>query len=144
MHTKEFSISQALDEHKMRKTPVRLAVLSHFKKMGHSLSQPDIEDEFRKEFDRVTIYRTLHAFIETGLIHKVPSEDGVTRYGLCLHSHSHKAPHKHEHIHFLCLACDKTICIETDLVPDIHLPEGYTSQEVSLFVKGICKECGRA
>ncbi len=141
MHTKEYSILHTLEEHKMRKTPVRIAVLTHFKNMGHSLSQPDIEEAFKNEFDRVTIYRTLHAFIEIGLIHKVPSEDGVTRYALCLHSHSHDEPHTHEHIHFLCLSCTKTVCLESDHIPSLVLPKGYTVNEVSLFVKGLCADC---
>lgn len=137
----DHSVIHTLEHHKMRKTPVRISVLNFFKLKGHSLSQPEIEEKFRSEFDRVTIYRTLHAFIEIGIIHKVPSEDGVTRYGLCLHTHSHEVEHRHEHIHFVCQACSKTLCIDTDVKPILNLPAGFEVNEVSLFVKGTCSEC---
>lgn len=127
--------------HKIRNTPVRKSVLHLFKEKGHALSQPELEEYFKKDFDRVTIYRTLHAFMDKGLVHKVPSEDGVTRYALCMHNHHGSEPHVHEHIHFLCLACRKTFCIEMKTVPKVDLPKGFKKEELSFFAKGYCDAC---
>ncbi|MGQ3015096.1 MAG: Fur family transcriptional regulator [Flavobacteriales bacterium] len=135
---KEVEIIKA---HGLRKTPVRVDILRYFSSKGYALSQPEIEDHFKKDFDRVTIYRTLHTYMECGILHKVPSEDGLTRYALCQHEHVHSEPHAHEHIHFSCTDCGKTTCIDSEPVPQVHLPKGFKAEETSLFVKGTCDKC---
>ena len=60
-----------LSEHGLRNTEARHGVLDVFKKYDYALSHSDLEKELQKYFDRVTIYRTIHAFLDKGIIHKV-------------------------------------------------------------------------
>lgn len=129
-----------LDEHKLRKTPVRERVLGLFIDNTHALSHSDIEQTLSGEFDRVTIYRTLTSFTEKGLVHKIPAENGVARYALCKDACDEKE-HHHSHVHFSCIQCGQTFCLEQVHVPSINLPKGYKFTELNYLASGTCKEC---
>jgi Fur family ferric uptake transcriptional regulator len=90
--------------------------------------------------DRVTIYRTLQAFSEKGIIHSIPSVDGAVRYALC-HNSCEEGHHHDDHIHFVCLICGSTQCIEDVHVPTISLPIGYHPKQVEMVVTGVCNKC---
>ncbi|MFD2203678.1 Fur family transcriptional regulator [Shivajiella indica] len=130
-----------LYEHKLRITNCRKEVLKTFLKKKSALSHSDLEEILKKDFDRVTIYRTLKTFLDSDLIHKVLDDSGATKYALCAHSHEGNHSHDHEHVHFKCEKCGKTICIDEISLPKIKLPEGYINKEVNLLVTGICKKC---
>jgi Fur family transcriptional regulator, ferric uptake regulator len=130
-----------LQDHKLRITNCRIEVLKTFLRKKSALSHSDLEDILKKDFDRVTIYRTLKTFLDTDLIHKVLDDSGATKYALCAHGHEGSHSHDHEHIHFKCEKCGKTICIDEVSLPKIKLPEGYINKEVNLLVTGICNKC---
>ncbi|MFC0262539.1 Fur family transcriptional regulator [Fontibacter flavus] len=133
--------SRILHTHKLRVTNCRKEVLKTFLDKQSALSHADLEEELKKDFDRVTIYRTLKTFLETDLIHKVLDDTGTTKYALCAHGHEGSHPHDHEHVHFKCESCGKTICIDEISLPKVKLPEGYIGKEVNILVTGICKNC---
>ena len=90
--------------------------------------------------DRVTIYRTLTSFMEKGLLHKVPVDDGSTRYALCS-DHCDDHQHEDDHIHFKCTQCGNTRCLDELPIPQVKLPKGYTLTETNFLVQGVCKDC---
>ncbi|MFM2375483.1 MAG: hypothetical protein RLZZ165_580 [Bacteroidota bacterium] len=136
-------LQNVLRDHEIRHTDGRLAILEHFANVGHALSQPDLERSLGDQFDRVTIYRTLTLYLEKGLLHKVLDDSGAMKYALCPEvCAAHE--HRHEHVHFKCLQCGNTICIQDIEVPAITLPEGYTLVETNLLLSGICKQCESA
>jgi Fur family ferric uptake transcriptional regulator len=106
-----------------------------------AISQPELERDLGKEFDRVTLYRTLSSFVEAGLLHKVPDDEGLARYALCSGCNSNS--HSHEHVHFKCTACGNTLCIDSVKVPRIAAPEGYVFEEMSFLVQGLCPACNK-
>lgn len=131
-----------LENHKLRITPVRQQVLGLFMGKPHALSHSDIEQTLVGDFDRVTIYRTLTAFVEKGLVHKIPAENGVVRYALCKDTCSEEA-HHHSHVHFNCGDCGQTFCLENISVPTITLPHGYTFTDMNYLATGTCKNCNK-
>ena len=131
-------IRRTLAAHKLRNTKCRTAVLRQFMKNDKALSHSELEKTL-KEFDRVTIYRTINSFLEKGLIHRVPDNSGTMRYALCPHNCSPEE-HQHDHVHFQCNVCGTTQCLNQP-VPEISLPEGYLKEEVNFLVEGICKNC---
>jgi len=137
----ENSVKQLLTNHGLRQTDCRRDVLSIFTAHGQALSHNDIEEQIVKNYDRVTIYRTLNSFIEQGLIHKVLDDSGTAKYALCLHDHAEQEKHSDEHIHFKCNQCGKTKCLDEVAIPEIKLPKGYIKQELNFLVLGICKAC---
>lgn len=132
-------IKQILKQHKLRHTQCRSDILDQFMGTDHARSHHDIESELR-QFDRVTIYRTLRTFLDKGLIHKIPDDEGNTRYALCPDKcTTHE--HHHEHLHFKCEKCGLTTCMEHYEIPEINVPPGFQLKEVTVLALGICDKC---
>ncbi len=137
---KQLSVSnRLLKNFQLRSTPTRQEVLRLFLKKEHALSHADIESEIAEEIDRVTVYRTLKTFFDRGLIHKVLDDGGGLKYALCSDTCS-GANHRHEHVHFKCVQCGQTNCLDVD-IPPVKLPKGYAPKEVNLLIQGVCQHC---
>ncbi|MBK9449598.1 MAG: transcriptional repressor [Bacteroidetes bacterium] len=136
-------LQQLLRTHDIRHTDGRMAILEHFDHVGHALSQPDLEKALGEQFDRVTIYRTLTLYLEKGILHKVLDDSGAMKYALCPDTCG-THDHQHEHVHFKCLRCGNTSCIEDLEVPRIVLPKGYTLSEANFLLSGVCLQCNAA
>ncbi|RVU25077.1 transcriptional repressor [Sandaracinomonas limnophila] len=136
------TIKVKLEKFKLRTTPCREEVLQLFELNHFAQSQGEIESELANQFDRVTIYRTLKSFLSSGLIHKVLDDEGGVKYALCkeLCHHQEGAHHQHDHVHFKCIQCGQTTCLEIE-IPKINLPEGYIKQESNLLIQGKCFGC---
>jgi len=133
------SPANILKQHKMRMTKSRKAILGVFIVQKKAIGQPDLEKQLAN-FDRVTIYRTLNAFLENGILHQVLDDMGATKYALCS-EHCSEHEHQDEHIHFKCISCERLECISDIQIPVIKLPKGYTFQDANLLVRGICETC---
>ena len=133
-------IKQLLKDHSLRLTEGRMDVLSIFMDKDFAISHGDIETEVNYKYDRVTIYRTLKSFLDKGLIHKVLDDNGSTRYALCDHACSIEA-HQHDHIHFKCLKCGQTTCLDAVDIPSVKLPPGFQTVESNYLISGICNRC---
>lgn len=127
-----------LKSHKLRITDCRIDVLEKFYKTSHALSFKNLEDELG-DYDRVTLYRTLNSFIDKGLLHRIPSEDGFASYGLCS-GECTDTTHHHDHVHFKCNICGHIECLPDHHVPKVNLP-GYEIEAQNLIVNGVCKLC---
>lgn len=134
------AVEGILKEHDLRVTKVRLMVLDYFTSHPSALSHADIEAEFEREFDRVTLYRTLNTFLEKGLLHKVPDDKGVARYAVCKTDCTEHA-HLDDHVHFKCEVCDKIECLHDLHIPAMKLPQGYVVHSSNLLLQGICGLC---
>ena len=105
----------------------------------HALTNADIELKI-EEVDRITLYRTLKAFEEKGIIHKVIDSSNITKYALCVDQCDEDHHHDH-HVHFHCDECGNTFCLEGVEVPKIALPEGYKMHNKSMLINGKCLSC---
>ena len=130
-------LKKILKNHKLQVTDCRMDILEYFTRAEAAVTQKDLENQL-KQYDRVTIYRTLKSFTENGVVHPIPSDTGTVNYGLCYDT-CDVEDHHHNHIHFYCESCQQTKCINTH-VPDVQVPD-YIVHEVNLMLKGICKDC---
>ncbi|RYG32801.1 MAG: transcriptional repressor, partial [Chitinophagaceae bacterium] len=105
-----------------------------------ALAHADIEKLSADKFDRVTIYRTLQTFVEKGIIHTIPTPDNSIRYALCKDDCS-EGHHHDNHVHFVCIKCSNTICLDHVIVPTVKLPAGFKANEIQMVVNGTCKAC---
>lgn len=128
-----------LNKFKLRVTPVRQFILGLFMEREFAISHTDIDKEIKGSLDRITVYRTLKTFLKKGLIHQVPDDKGVMKYALCSEACS-PANHRHDHVHFKCLKCGQTNCLNIS-VPAIRLPKGYASKDTSVLIQGVCRHC---
>jgi Fur family transcriptional regulator, ferric uptake regulator len=131
---------QILKIHNLRHTDIRENILTGFLRYPVALSHGDIEGLLAGHQDRVTVYRTLKTFVETGILHKILDDQGGVKYGLCKNTCSN-IEHKHNHVHFKCESCGNTTCLDKLVIPEIQLPEGYQAQEINMLVQGICESC---
>lgn len=120
-------------------TDSRKKILSLFLNQPDALTHGDIESKAGEKFDRVTVYRTLQTFVEKGIIHTIPTADNSIRYALC--KDCDEDHHHDDHVHFICSNCDKTICLDDVVSPNIELPPGYQPQNVQVLIHGVCRDC---
>lgn len=125
----------------LKKTEIRLKMLSYLIKTGKAVSQPELEKKFCSLADRVTIYRVLAAFEEKGIIHKIIDAKGLMRYALCNQHACNEHHHHDEHVHFNCTTCGEVVCLDEVNVPHIKLPKLYSMQKLSINVEGRCDKC---
>lgn len=129
-----------LRKKKLRATPFRKDVLDIFLKNEHAVSIQDIEDGL-KEFDRITLYRTIKSFINKGVIHEIVMPGDVKKLALCDIVCDHdNGLHEHNHIHFQCKKCKEIYCVEIDDLPQLKVP-GFIIEEQEIQAKGICAKC---
>jgi len=134
------AVIDILKQNQLSVTGNRLKILSFFQKNSKALSHADIEQLSGKNFDRVTIYRTLQTFVEKGIIHTIPTADNSVMYALCKEDCG-EGHHHDDHVHFVCSQCDRTICLDDVVSPKIDLPEGYIADNVQVVIHGTCKDC---
>jgi Fur family transcriptional regulator, ferric uptake regulator len=138
MNLKE-TYENELRQHGLKATAVRTAVLTIFKKSKATLAQSAIEKKLG-EADRVTLYRTLRDMETSGIIHKVISAKGETKYALCT-SHCSDHTHNDNHIHFTCTECNETYCL-TNLKPrNVVMPDGFVLAQMQVIASGCCQNC---
>jgi Fur family transcriptional regulator, ferric uptake regulator len=133
-------VGNLLKRNSLSITGSRKKILQLFLEQRGALAHGDIEKKAGEKFDRVTIYRTLQAFVDKGIIHTIPTADNSIRYALCKDDCSEGHHHDH-HIHFVCDVCGNTYCLDDIVTPDIKLPRDYSAEHVEVVVEGICKNC---
>lgn len=133
------NLKSILKSHELRITDCRLDVMQFFLNEKSALSQGDLENQFT-QYDRVTLYRTLNSFLDSGILHKIPNETGTATYGLC-HDTCSPEHHDHNHIHFKCNSCGQIECLDEKVVPKVTVPAGYQIDGVNMIVDGICATC---
>lgn len=138
--TRQKEIVALLKHHSLSVTDGRIDILALFLQRKGALAHADIEKKLGVKYDRVTIYRTLQAFVEKGLIHSIPTKDNSIRYALCKDDCASGHHHDH-HIHFVCKTCDNTYCLDEVATPSVKLPKGYTVKQVEMVVSGVCQSC---
>lgn len=129
-----------LKKNQLSVTGSRKKILELFLQSNGALAHADIEQMTGSSFDRVTVYRTLQTFVESGIVHHIPTTDNSIKYALC--KNDCEAGHHHDnHVHFICDRCHKTICLDDVTVPSVKLPKGFTPTNAEMVVKGICDDC---
>ncbi|MDW7695092.1 transcriptional repressor [Flammeovirgaceae bacterium SG7u.111] len=132
---------EILNSSSLRVTGNRLDILEIFKENSFALAESFLEEKLSGKCDRVTIYRTLKTFEDSGIIHRVLDENNIVKYALCGHGCHDSSEHSHDHVHFKCKTCGQTTCIDSVPIQKIKLPEGYAQEETFLLIVGECKTC---
>ena len=134
------TIDDILRRNSLSVTDSRKKILNLFLNVQGALAHGDIERKAGEKFDRVTVYRTLQTFVEKGIIHTIPTTDNSVRYALCKDNCS-EGHHHDNHVHFICIQCGTTLCMEDVVVPEIKMRKGFSINEIEVVVKGICLDC---
>ena len=133
-------VENLLKKKKLRLTSFRNEVLNVFLNSPNAVSINDIEDKL-KQFDRITLYRTLKTFKEKGLIHEIVMPGDIKKLALCPDecssvNHLHTA----QHIHFRCKMCENIFCLDLHEFPEINIPQ-FKVDSIEIQGTGICNTC---
>jgi len=81
---------------------------------------------------KTTIYNTLNALVEAGLVKVITIEDNEARYDIDTHAHGH----------FKCKSCGKIYDFEADMDSlEIKELEGFSIFTRDMYFSGICSRC---
>ena len=135
MSSKANRYKELLEAKGLKPTYQRLKILEYLEKHENHPTVEMIHENLVKEIptiSKTTIYNTLNALLEKGIIHAITITGTETRY-------DHKV---FPHHHFLCKRCGKIIDIDIKC-PYVEKKEfdGNKIEEIHGYFKGICKEC---
>lgn len=122
----------------LKATPLREAILNAVYKSGKPMSADEITRKLTKvEFDQASLFRSLKALAEKGLLSQVDLGEGFIRYEAHCQEHSH-------HHHIMCQSCKKItvlpFCIPQEIV-DYLKKAGYSNLSHRMDFFGTCKSC---
>lgn len=123
----------------LRATKIRVAILNALSAAPHARPYGELQAALR-EFDRTTLYRTLLALVDKGLIHKALEENGERYYALCEDCTVHA--HAHQHIHFKCVRCGSVQCVDMEVpaMERLTVP-GFSVDHLEVVAHGRCAAC---
>lgn len=127
-----------LESRGVKPTPNRLLVARVLSGASAPLSLLDIETQL-DTVDRSSVFRTLMLFVKAGLVHEIDDGTKSVKYELC--TASGDDTDNDLHVHFHCLRCHRTFCLEDVPVPEAQLPAGYVASQVNYVIKGTCPDC---
>ena len=134
------NLEELLEHHGIKPTANRLLIARALQEARRPLSLMELEAQL-ETIDKSNVFRALTAFRDAHLVHVLEDAGDGVRYELC---HSHGEEHDEDiHVHFYCIRCRRTYCLEDTPVPPVEVPEGYQAQGVSYLIKGICPQCGK-
>ena len=125
-------------EHSLAVTHQRQVIYESLAVMPDHPSPEDVYAIVKKAIPAIslaTVYKTLHTFVEHGILRELSPHHGTLRVDWNTHSHHH----------LICTRCKKVMDIDDeDLDPiKVHrkLPKGFKVERVAVEVQGLCAEC---
>jgi Fur family transcriptional regulator, peroxide stress response regulator len=132
-----FAITKRMKTMGLRITPQRYSVYANL--LGRS-DHPTVEQilaDLNQEFSissKATVYTTLTALKEVGLIREVRVENGVSRFDA----------NTEQHHHFCCHSCGAIADIDWQVfappIPEL-LPKGMQIKSYDAIIHGLCDRC---
>jgi Fur family peroxide stress response transcriptional regulator len=117
-----------------------------FDALAKTPDHPSPEDVYARVKEAVpsmslaTVYKTLHTFIEHGILRELSPHHGSLRVDW----------NTEPHHHLICTRCKKVMDIELEdeelrrIHPHQKLPRGFQVQRVAVEIQGLCARCARA
>jgi len=131
--------NELLQQHEVKKTLSRVALIRTLIDSKIPLSENEIRERMRDQYDRITFYRNVQTLSDSGIIHRIVIDNTLVKYALNCCEQGHK--HRVDHVHFYCKGCKNTICLDQVPVQSYPLPDGFTLSECDVVIKGYCKNC---
>jgi len=132
------AVKDKLNAHQLKATPTRLAVLELMTKHTGAIPFAALQGELEGT-DRITLFRTLNTFVESGVVHKAHFQNGDTYYAMCSSTCSAEG-HFHDHVHFKCTTCEIVSCKKLPAGVRIDMPD-VDIHKIDINVMGVCADC---
>ncbi|CDM65958.1 Fur family transcriptional regulator [Pyrinomonas methylaliphatogenes] len=121
----------------LKVTPQRYAVLDYLWSNRTHPTAEEIEAAVNQRFpcaSRATVYNTLHALHEAGLVQELYGQGGVTRYDIKVEPHHH----------FICRRCGLIEDVKVERLSvkaRLPLQSGHRVEELDVVIRGLCAKC---
>ncbi|MGY5353958.1 Fur family transcriptional regulator [Wenyingzhuangia sp. IMCC45467] len=135
---KETQFTNLLRDRNLKATPKRLELLRVIANYNSAIPYSEIQ-KMLKHFDRVTLYRTLNAMLDSGIIHKASVSTDEVYYAMCKEYCTSEC-HNHKHVHFKCIECLEVSCVDVTNPIQVQIPNVVIKQ-VEIEVSGVCEKC---
>ncbi len=147
MGTEHCDASETLSRAGLAKTAQRIAVLQDLIHAGRPLNANEIFAETRSGFhqhpfetkiNRVTVYRILSSFRESGIIREIETGHGTSYFEMaCVHNPVHP--------HFRCRRCGSILCLPpltlTQAWDWLAQPADFSVERIDVQLIGLCVQC---
>ena len=119
-------------------TKHRITIINVLLRAGKPLSQDQIALRCgKKQFDKVTIYRTFESLLKAGLIHKAFMDKRASHFELARNCTENQC-----HPHFTCTNCGNTHCLTDMSLPMATSPhKGFIIKRQKVHLEGLCPGC---
>lgn len=119
----------------LRPSIQRIAILDYVANERTHPTSDEIFNALVKQFpsmSRTTVYNSLHALVDCGLLVELQIEAGNMRYDL---------KPQPQHCHFMCRKCGRIIDLPYPVEVDRVRPEGFAIDSVEISFRGMCPQC---
>ncbi len=119
----------------IRPSVQRIAVLSFIANMKSHPTADDIYCELAPKYpslSRTTVYNSLHALAESGLVRELEIESGIKHYDFAMHS---------PHSHFICHNCGRIYDMDIPAGLENAAMPGFSVDSIDVYIKGTCPVC---
>jgi Fur family transcriptional regulator, ferric uptake regulator len=122
-----------------RVTPQRRLVLNILAQAGGHLDATEIYEQGRRRDARLslsTVYRTLSALKDTGVVRELHLDD---------EHHHYELDAEDEHSHLVCLSCGRVIEVDSEALARVVVAlgeaQGFEIASAQMELTGYCAEC---
>lgn len=120
----------------LRCTQARLDVLDVLRQSDTPLTQKQITDSLNDKYDKVTIYRTLYAFLNADIVHRAFLHKREWYFEFADRCSKHQC-----HPHFSCRLCGRNFCLDRIHYPSIRMPANFEALQQKVLIEGVCPDC---
>jgi len=135
------ALSRYLDEHKLKHTKQREAILQAFLEAQGHVTSEDLYNAIKARHPGIgftTVYRTMKLLCEAGLANERHFDDGVTRYEI----------QQEHHDHLVCVRCGRIVEFECAMIEsaqdDIAARYGFRLLRHRHELYGHCADCAKS
>ena len=121
---------EVLYHNNLKRTSCREGIIDLMMDANQALSENEIRNKLSGNYDRTTFYRSFKTLEEHKILHKIVIDNQNVKYALDHSIHKHTA-----HAHFYCNDCQSVKCLDTVVLQNIQLPDGYLHHETEVLIK---------
>jgi len=124
-----------LKQHKLSVTQHRKTILKTLAGINHPVTIDELSKKIQTGMNQTTLYRSLRALVDVGLIYQTDFHEGVSYY---------EFQGEHHHHHITCTKCKNResvdLCFQKDIAK-IADKKSFTITNHIFELFGVCKNC---
>ena len=139
--TRQVEFRELCRRHGLALTHQRAVIYESLMSFSGHPSPEEVFDRVRTQIPSIslaTVYKTLHTFIESGLVRQLSLHHGSLRVDT----------KQHPHHHLVCTACKSVFDLDEESLRPAKLigkvPKGFRIQRLSVEIHGLCAECAKS